>query len=237
MQKSCVKGEEQPEYITPMGRRTAPEVLGGKNMASFTRQELRDILGEAHTDEIATKLVNLHRSVVDPLKDQLDTEKRLAEKYKKQADQLDEVQEKLKEYEKDDFKAKYEKEHKDFEDYKGQVAKDAEVAKVKAAYKKLLTEEKISEKTIDSVLNATDYSKMKLKEDGTLDGIEDLKKDIAEKWGGFKVTTRQRGERVDNPPSGGGNGADTSIRELTAKWHAAKYGAIPGQQAQNNPQT
>lgn len=202
---------------------------------AFTRQELREILGEAHTDEIASKLINLHRTVVDPIKDQLDSANRAAEKYKKEAEQLPELHAKVKEYEKDDFKAKYEKEHSDFEAYKGQVAKDAETAKVKAAYRKLLAEEKISDKTIDSVLNATDYSKMKLKDDGNLDDIEGLKKDIAEKWGGFKVTTRQRGERVDNPPAGDGNGTDTSIRELTAKWHAAKYGAAP--QANANPQT
>ena len=49
-------------------------------------------------------------------------------------------------------------------------------------------------------MNATDYSGMKLKDDGTLDGVDALKKDITEKWGGFQVSTRQRGENVDNPP-------------------------------------
>ena len=68
---------------------------------------------------------------------------------------------------------------------------------------------------------------MKLKEDGSLDGIEDLKKDIDAKWGGFKVTQRQRGEKVDNPPSGAPGGSDNSIREMTAKWHADLYGTAP----------
>ena len=194
---------------------------------AFTRQELREILGEAHTDEIATKLVNLHRTVVDPLKDQLDSANRSADKWKKEAEKLPDLQEKLKEYEKDDFKAKYEKEHSDFEAYKGQVAADAQAAKVKAAYRKLLTEEKISEKTLEAVLNATDYSKMKLKEDGTLDGIEDLKKDIDTRWGAFKVVERKRGERVDNPPPGGDNGGDNSIRERMAAAHARRFGALP----------
>ena len=107
------------------------------------------------------------------------------------------------------------------------VAQDAETARVKAAYKKLLTEEKISEKSLDAVLNVTDYSKMKLKEDGTLDGVEDLKKDIDTRWGGFKVQTRQRGERVDTPPAGNNGGGDNSVREMTAKWHAERFGAAP----------
>ena len=33
-------------------------------MASFTRAELRDILGEAYTDDIGTKLVNLHQLIL-----------------------------------------------------------------------------------------------------------------------------------------------------------------------------
>ena len=197
-------------------------------MASFTRAELRDILGEAYTDDIGTKLVNLHRGVLDPIKDQLDTATRSAEKFKKDAEKLPDIQKELDDLKKDDFKAKYEKEHTDYEAFKSQVAKDAETAKVRAAYKKLLTEEKISEKALESVLNATDYSKMKLKDDGTLDGLDDLKKGIQDRWGGFKVAERKRGERVDNPPPGGDKGgADQSIRERMAEQHARRFGAAP----------
>ena len=163
---------------------------------SFKREEIREILGEAYTDEIATKLVGLHRTVVDPLKDQLDDAKRDATRYKAEAEKLPGVQKELDELKGgEDWKAKYEKEKSDHQAYRDQVAQEATTAKVKAAYKKLLTEEKISEKTLDSILNATDYSKMKLKEDGSLDGVEDLKKDIDAKWGGFRVTQRQRGAR------------------------------------------
>ena len=200
-------------------------------MASFKRSDIREILGEAYTDDIATKLVTLHLSVVDPLKDDLASANRSAEKYKAEADKVPGLQKELDGFKNgEDWKAKYEKEHSAFEDYKGQVAKDAEVAKVKAAYKKLLTEEKISEKTLEAIMNATDYSKMKLKEDGTLDGIEDLKTDIDTKWGGFKVTTRQRGERVDNPPrgnDGNNDGPDTSVRDRLAAMHARRYGQLP----------
>ena len=197
---------------------------------SFKREELREILGEAYTDDIATKLIGLHRTVVDPLKDSLDDAKRDATKYKTEADKLPGIQKELNELKGgEDWKAKYEKADQDLKDYKAQVAQEAVTAKVKAAYKKLLTEEKISEKTLDSILNATDYSKMKLKEDGSLDGVEDLKKDIDSKWGGFKVTQRQRGEKVDNPPERVPGGADSSIREMTAKWHSQRFGEAPKQ--------
>lgn len=192
----------------------------------FKREEIREALGEAYTDEIAGKLVAMHRSVVDPLKDQLDDAKRDVTRYKTEAEKVPGLQKQVKDLEGgEDWKDKYEKEHQSFEDYKTKVAQDAETAKVQAAYKKLLIEEKISEKTLDAVMAATDYSGMKLKEDGTLDGVEDLKKDIDTKWGGFKVSTRQRGERVDNPPDKPAGGSDGSVREYVRKLHEARYGA------------
>lgn len=83
-------------------------------MAKFTRAEIRNILGDACTEEIENRLVALHLGVVDPLKDDLT-------KYKADAEKLLCVQKEL-----DDLKAagdggykeKYEKEHSDFEAYK-----------------------------------------------------------------------------------------------------------------------
>ena len=195
-------------------------------MASFKRADIREILGEAYTDDIAAKLVELHRGVVDPLKDDLDTAKRDATKYKADAEKLPGVQRELDDLKNgDDWKGKYENEHQNFEDYKGQVARDAETAKVKAAYKSLLIEEKIGSQNIDDILAITDFSGMKLKEDGTLDNVDDLKQGISSKYGRFIVTTRQRGERVDNPPK---NGNDRMSREeiLAIKDTTARQKAI-----------
>lgn len=197
---------------------------------AFKRAEIREILGDAYTDEIATKLVGLHRGVVDPLMDDLEAAKQDAAKYKTEAEKVPGLQKDLDEAKKgEDWKGKYEKEHQSFEDYKGQVARDAEAVKVEAAYKKLLTEEKVSEKAMALIIAAkkAEFSKMKLKEDGTLDGVDDLKKEINEKYADFRVSQRQRGERVDNPPAGAPGGADNSIREMTAKWHADRFGAAP----------
>lgn len=197
---------------------------------AFKRAEIREILGDAYTDEIATKLVGLHRGVVDPLMDDLEAAKQDAAKYKTEAEKVPGLQKDLDDAKKgEDWKGKYEKEHQSFEDYKGQVARDAEAVKVEAAYKKLLTEEKVSEKAMALIIAAkkAEFSKMKLKEDGTLDGVDDLKKEINEKYADFRVSQRQRGERVDNPPAGAPGGADNSIREMTAKWHADRFGAAP----------
>lgn len=197
-------------------------------MASFKRAEIREILGEAYTDDIAAKLVELHRGVVDPLKDDLDAAKRDATKYKAEADKVPGLQKDLDEAKKgEDWKDKYEKEHQSFEDYKTKIAQDAEAVKVEAAYRKLLTEEKVSDKAMALIIAAkkAEFSKMKLKEDGTLDGVEDLKKEINEKYADFRVSQRQRGEQVDNPPGGAPGGSDSSVREYVRKLHEARYGA------------
>ena len=185
-------------------------------MASFKRGEIREILGEAYTDDIADKLVALHRGVLDPLKDDLDAAKRDATRYKADAEKLPNVQRELDTLKGDDWKTKYENEHQSFEDYKGQVARDAEAVKAKAAHRKMLIDEGISEKAVDSILNATDYSRIKLDKDGALDkeSAESLKKDIADRWGGFKVSTRRRGENVDNPPAGNGKMTREEIMKI-----------------------
>ena len=98
-------------------------------MAKFTRAEIRNILGDACTEEIENRLVALHLGAVDPLKDDLT-------KYKADAEKLPGVQKEL-----DDLKAagdggykeKYEKEHSAFETYKSDVtAKESKAAKEKA---------------------------------------------------------------------------------------------------------
>ena len=187
-------------------------------MASgFTRAVLREILGEAYTDEIGTRLVTAHRSVLDPVKDELDNAKAETAKWKGEADKIPGLQKELDGLKNgEDWKGKYNAAVKSLEDYKAQVARDAEVVNAKAAHKKLLIEEGISEKAVDSILNATDYSKIKLGEDGALDkeSADSLKKDIADRWNGFRVTSRRRGENVDNPPAGSGKMTREEIMKI-----------------------
>ena len=79
-------------------------------MASkFTRKEIREILGDACTDEIENRIIALYRGVVDPMLDEI-TDLRA------KAETLEAVTK-----ERDALKAggdKYEAEHKAFEEYK-----------------------------------------------------------------------------------------------------------------------
>ena len=98
-------------------------------MAKFTRAEIRNILGEACTEEIENRLVALHLGVVDPLKDDLTKNKADAEKLPSVQKQLDD----LKAAGDGGYKEKYEKEHSAFETFKTDItAKESKAAKEKA---------------------------------------------------------------------------------------------------------
>ena len=40
------------------------------------------------------------------------------------------------------------------------------------------------------------------------------------------MTEQKRGAKVENPPANPPGGSDNSIREMTAKWHAQRFGEV-----------
>ena len=156
----------------------------------YTRSFLKSI---GLNDEQIEAAMEEHTAVTDALKKQRDS-------YKEQAEKASELQKKLEEVENgEDFKAKWEKEHQDFEDFKKKTESDATAAKIRSEYRKLLAESGISEKRLDSILKVTDISKMKLDKDGNLEGIDDLKKSISSEWGDFVTTVTEKGAVVEKP--------------------------------------
>lgn len=161
----------------------------------FGRKWLDEILQdeESTPKEKAQRIMDEHISVTNGLKDERDGYKAEAEKAVGLQKQLDNIAS-------ENWQKKYEKEHKDFEDFKSRTESEANTARVKAAYRKLLSEEGISEKRLDSILKVTDLSNMKLDENGNLEGANDLKKSINDEWGEFKTTVTERGATVEKPP-------------------------------------
>ena len=158
---------------------------------AFTRSFLKSI---GLDEEKIQTVIDAHLEVVNTLKEERD-------KLKQDAATLGDLQEKLKQYEGgEDFKAKYEDEHKAFEDYKADVKAKAELAKVQSAYRKLLAEEKISEKRLDAVCRLTDFSKMKLDKDGNLADIDALRSSIKSDWADYITETTVKGADVETPP-------------------------------------
>ena len=149
---------------------------------------------------------------------------------KADAEKLAHVQKELDELKaRKDYKADYDKAVQDLADYKNQVEAEAEAAKVRAAYKQLLTDEKISDKRHEAILKVTDFSGMKLDKDGKLENADKLKEAIGKDWAEFRVSTRDRGEDVPHPPRTDNGQPMGDIRAMGAKRREARYGAIPTQ--------
>lgn len=158
---------------------------------AFTRSFLKSI---GLDEEKIQTVIDAHLEVVNTLKEERD-------KLKQDAASVSDLQKKLESYESsEDFKAKYEDEHKAFEDYKADVKAKAELAKVQSAYRKLLAEEKISEKRLDAVCRLTDFSKMKLDKDGNLADIDALRSSIKSDWADYITETTVKGADVETPP-------------------------------------
>lgn len=167
---------------------------------SFSRKWLDEILTDENLSEKekAQKIMNGHITITNGLMDERDTLKSQAEANGNKAADLQKQLDGIKGGE--DYKQKYEDEHRAFEDFRKQTALDAETARVKAAYRKLLVDEGISEKWLDRVMKSTDLSGVKLDESGSLANIDELKKAISDDWGDVKTTVIEKGAHVDNPP-------------------------------------
>ena len=182
---------------------------------AFTRSFLK---ATGLTDEQISAVMEEHVAVTNGLKQERDN-------YKADADKLPDLQKKLQDAEaNEDYKKKYESEHSAFEDFKTKTAEDAKAAEVKAAYRKLLVEEKIGENKLDKIIKVTDFSGMKLDKDGNLENAKDLRESIGKEWADFKVTTKVDEPKPPTPPTPDNGGASSGIRQMTAQWHEARYG-------------
>lgn len=178
--------------------------FGRKWLAGIIRNE------DLSPEEKEQQIMEGHIGVTDGLKDRI-------EELKAEADKAADLQKQLEASKGgEDYKEKYEKEHKAFEDFKQKTAEDAEAAKVRAAYRKLLAEEKIGEKRLDTILKVTDFTKMKLDKDGKLENEAELRKAIGDEWGEFRTTVSERGAKVETPPkSDGGKMTKEEILKIT----------------------
>ena len=184
---------------------------------SFSRKWLDEILEneELSNKEKAQQIMTGHITITNGLMDERDTLKTQAEEQGNKAADLQKQLDGIKGGE--DFKKKYEDEHQAFEDYKAQIALDAETAKVTAAYRKLLVDEGYSEKWRERIMKGADLSGVKLDENGNLTNLEELKKAIADEWGDVKTTVHEKGAEVDNPPKHDTNAFDSmSLAEKMA---------------------
>ena len=174
--------------------------------------------GMGLTKEQASAIIEAHTETIDGLKKQRD-------EYKADADRLKDVQKEL-----DDLKAgttskaEYEKLRKEFDDYKADVSAKETAGKIKAAYRKLLDDQKIAKEDADLIMSATNFDGMKLTDNGVFEDAEKLTNDIKTNYARYIPTVDTKGAKVDNPPSNNGGGANPRAAEIAKQFHERRYG-------------
>ena len=218
-----VKPAKHSGFYTTFAPKNRAKEKENDNMAKYTRAEIRNILGEACTEEIENRLVALHLGVVDPLKDDL-------AKYKADAEKLPGIQKQL-----DDLKAagdggykeKYEKEHSAFEAFKSDItAKESKAAKEKAV-RAYFESKNITGANLDLAMRGCGEEMAALELDG--DKIKDTKSLDALIEGTYKgliSTTQTKGANPANPPANTGSGAMTKDQIMQIKDRTERRAAI-----------
>jgi len=159
----------------------------------------RKMLEALNVDEKAIEqIIEAHTETVNGLKDKLNDLKEKAEKY-------DEAQKELETLQKGDYKAKYEKEHKDFEDYKKDVtAKETKAAK-EAAVKAYFESKNITGKNLEIALRGSheEAEALELDESGKIKDTKALDALVSGTFAGLVVSQQKKGANPVTPPSGG----------------------------------
>lgn len=177
--------------------------------------------GMGLADEQVSAIIEAHTESTDALKAQRD-------EYKANSEKLSEVQAELDALKGNgnDWKAKYEKEHEDFESYKTDVAKKTAAESKEKAFTKLLRELGVTEKRIGSIIKLTDMNAVELEEDGSIKDLENVKASVKSEWSDFIPTEEEHGAGTETPPGNNGGAPTTKAEIMKIKDAAARQKAI-----------
>ena len=174
------------------------------------------------------EIITAHSETVDALKKERDDFKAEAEanseakaSAEKLQKQVDELTKQIDANGKDAYKVKYEAIKEEFDDFKKTIK-----AEKTEAYRKLLKESGVSEMRIEAVLKVSDIDSLKIDDKGALEGIDELKKAIAEEWADFIEKTNVQGANTANPPTNSAKSNRTKEEILAIKDTAERQKAM-----------
>lgn len=185
--------------------------------------------GMGLTEEQIDSVIDAHTETVDGLKEQIKT-------LKADADKLEGVQKELNDLKNgEDYKAKFDAEHKAFEDFKKDIASKESLAAKKTQYLKMLVDGlKINKDDADLIVAGTDFETFALDKDGKLADVDGLTNTAKERYKRYIPSVETKGADVDNPAKGdSGNGANPRAAELAKMFHERRYGVAPAKEGAN----
>ena len=164
---------------------------------ALTRKFLEALgIEQAKIDEI----ISAHTEVTDSLKADRDSYKEKAEKYDQTKTELDKAKSELDKVSKDEYKTKYESLEAEFNKYKTDIAEKEVKGRKEEAYKKMLKEIGVNEKSIDAILKVKDLNTIKLDDKGGIVDVDALKESEKKDWEGFIIKSEVGGQDPSTPP-------------------------------------
>ena len=190
---------------------------------ALTRKFLEALgIEQAKIDEI----ISAHTEVTDSLKADRDSYKEKAEKYDQTKTELDKANSELDKVSKDEYKTKYESLKAEFNKYKTDIAEKEVKGKKEEAYKKMLKEIGVNEKSIDAILKVKDLNTIKLDDKGEIVDVDTLKESEKKDWEGFIIESEVHGQNPSTPPDNDKEKIDVSNMSMEDYIKARTEGRI-----------
>lgn len=155
------------------------------------------------TEEQVDSIVEMHTEVTDDLKTKLKAAQEKADNYDTVKKELDGIKAKGS----DDYKQKYNDEHKAFEDFKKSVENEKAFETKKSVFAEIAKKVKVSDKRINSIIRLEkDYiDKLELDKEGKLKSdSEAVEKFIKDNYDEYIVTSNKQGANTETPPNNTG---------------------------------
>ena len=190
---------------------------------ALTRKFLEALgIEQAKIDEI----ISAHTEVTNALKADRDSYKEKAEKYDETKTELDKAKSELEKVNKDEYKTKYESLEAEFNKYKTDVAEKEVKVKKEEAYKKMLKEIGVNEKSISAILKVKDLSSLKLDDKGNIVDVDTLKESEKKDWEGFIIKSEEERQDPNTPPDHEHENVDTTSMSMDDYIKARSEGRI-----------
>lgn len=186
---------------------------------AITRKLLK---GMGLTEEKQDTIIEAHTDTVNGLKADIDRYKADAEKLPGVQKELDDLKGKGD----DGYKAKYESEHKAFEDYKKTVDAEKTTAAKEKAVEAVLKKIGVSEKRLQSVAKLAKadglLDALELNDDGAVKEADKLEKSLKDSYSEYITTTSTKGADTPTPPANSG-GANLTMADIYKKDEKGRY--------------
>ena len=190
---------------------------------ALTRKFLEALgIEQAKIDEI----ISAHTEVTNSLKADRDSYKEKAEKYDETKTELDKAKSELEKVNKDEYKTKYESLEAEFNKYKTDIAEKEVKGKKEEAYKKMLKEIGVNEKSIGAIVKVKDLSSLKLDDKGNIVDVDTLKESEKKDWEGFIIKSEEERQDPNTPPDHEHENVDTTSMSMDDYIKARSEGRI-----------